>query len=63
MKITEYRELEKEKSILYALIDDARGRGIAISEAKDVLRQSEKLDSLIQKLQQQKYRPENKDTI
>lgn len=43
--------LEKEKEKLYALIDDAKGHGITISEAQAILKQSEKIDSLIQKLQ------------
>ncbi len=50
----EYEELERERRKLNLLIDEALENGTPMSECKEIIEQSRKIDALIAKIQKAK---------
>jgi hypothetical protein len=56
MESHEYDVLAAEKQKLYQLLAEAREAGVSLCQARAVIEQSEKIDSLVNRMQTEKRR-------
>jgi hypothetical protein len=55
-KNRDYEELEREQRELNQLVDEALKKGIPISQCDEIIKQSRKVDALIDKIQKERNR-------